>query len=163
MSGEWKKMRWLFKWRSKKVRAQKLTSFVGELVGETEGLFDGDPVGLYEGERVGLEVGCSWMRKRREWRGWKIWYPFSKIAHKMCSTNLLTSFVGELVGYFVGSSVGSKLIDGSDDGWLEGTPLVDGAIETDGSYEGWAEGSLETLGWDDGDIVGEWLGLDVGC
>ena len=45
---------------------------------------------------------------------------------------LLTSFVGELVGYFVGSSVGSKLIDGSEDGWAEGIPLVDGAIETEG-------------------------------
>ena len=35
----------------------ELTSLVGELVGDREGLFDGDPVGLSEGEWLGLEVG----------------------------------------------------------------------------------------------------------
>ena len=35
----------------------KLTSLVGELVGDREGLLDGDPVGLSEGEWLGLEVG----------------------------------------------------------------------------------------------------------
>ena len=142
-------------------------------MGDTDGLFDGDPVGLCEGDKVGLEVGCSTNEEEKRVESWveKISVSFSKIVHKMCSTNLLTSFVGELVGYLVGNSVGSKLIDGSDDGWLEGTPLVDGAIETDGSNEGWAEGSFETLGRDDGDIVGdivgEWVGLTegdwVGC
>ena len=59
-------------------------------------------------------------------------YELSKKEAKKFVPRQLTSFVGELVGYFVGSSVGSKLIDGSEDGWAEGIPLVDGAIETEG-------------------------------
>ena len=38
-------------------KQMKLTPLVGELVGDREGLFDGDPVGLSEGEWLGLEVG----------------------------------------------------------------------------------------------------------